>query len=120
MHSIKLADVVVREKNLTQAVLQITQMLGMYHAELARILHLNCADVGEFSEARKVIQKNSEAWEHAQKFVMFYERLFTKCAGNESCMCHWLRKHREDIKGAPLYVMVDELRIDDVLELFSE
>ena len=118
MHSIALADVIQQEKKLTQAVLQITQMLGMYHAELARVLRLNCADIGELAEARKVIEKSSQAWLQAQKFITLYERLFDYCAGDETCMCHWLRKHRVDINGAPLYVMVDELRIDDVLELF--
>lgn len=120
MHLIVLADVVQNEKKLTQAVLQITQMLGMYHAELARILHLKCADIGELADARKQLEKNSQAWLQAQKFIELYEKLFVLCAGNETCMCHWLRKQHKEINAVPLYAMVDELRIDDVLELFCQ
>jgi len=115
MHLIKLSDVNTSEKKLTQAVLQITQMLGIYHAELARILHFQCADVGELSEAHKSLEKNSVAWLQAEKYIELYEQLYCLHNGNEALINNWLRKKHQLLQAVPLYAMVDELRIDDVL-----
>jgi hypothetical protein len=115
MHLIKLSDVSTSEKKLTQAVLQITQMLGIYHAELARILHFQCADIGELSNGHQVILKGSIAWGEAQKFIVMFEKLYALKNGDEALMNNWIRKRDKKIKGIPLYLMVDKLRIDDVL-----
>ena len=117
MHLIKLSDVNHSEKELTQAVLQITQMLGVYHAELARILHVQCSDIGELSNAEKVISKKSIAWVQAEKFLQLYERLYHLHNGDEPLINNWLRKKNKNLNAVPLYLMVDELRIDDVLDV---
>jgi len=117
MHIIKLSDVSHSEKALTQAVLQITQMLGIYHAELARILHLQCADIGELSNANNVISKNSAPWFEAEKYIEIYENLYLSHDGNEALINNWLRKENKKLQAIPLYLMVDELRIDDVLNV---
>jgi len=117
MHIIKLSDVSYSEKALTQAVLQITQMLDIYHAELARILHLQCADIGELSNANNVISKNSVPWFEAEKYIELYECLYFSYDGNEALINNWLRKKNEKLQAIPLYLMVDELRIDDVLNV---
>ena len=117
MHIIKLSDVGHSEKALTQAVLQITQMLGIYHAELARILHLQCADIGELSNANNVIYKNSVSWAEAEKYIELYEYLYLSHKGNEALINNWLRKENKKLQAVPLYLMVDELRIDDVLDV---
>ena len=119
MHNIKLSEVISSEKTFTQSVLQITQMLGIYHAELARILHLQCADIGDLSNSQKNIQKNSEAWSQAEKFIQMYECLYQKYNGEEASIYNWLRKENNDLDGVPLYLMVDELRIDDVIKSIS-
>lgn len=116
MHKIKLSEVVSSEKLFTQSVLQITQMLGIYHAELARILHLQCVDIGGISNSQKNIQKNSETWLHAEKFIQMYECLYLKHNGDETRIYNWLRKENNELDGVPLYLMVDELRIDDVIK----
>ena len=115
MHLIKLEDVNHSEKTLTQAVLQVTQMLGIFHAELARILHLKCSDVGDLADAKTNLTRDSVEWEQAENLMTFYELLFTHCAGDEVCMHNWLRKHNENLNGAPLYIMVDELSIERVI-----
>lgn len=117
MHLITLAEVNQNEKRLSQAVIQITQLLGIYHAELARILCLNCADIGDIAEGRIFLARNTRQWTQAEKFVLFFELLYRQCEGDEIAMCHWLRRHHGQLRGAPLYVMVDEGRIEDVLEL---
>ncbi len=120
MHQIKLSDVKSSEKLLTQAVLQITQMLGVYHAELARILYLRCVDIAELSNANKVLEKKSEAWLQAEKFVALFECLYDFANGNEVLMNNWLRKNNEKLQAIPLYVMVDEKRIDDVVDVLRK
>ena len=117
MHFIELAEVNHSEKALTQAVLQITQMLGIYHAELARILHFKCADIGAISNGKKLILKSSVAWVQAEKYVLLYQRLYVFFEGSEILINNWLRKHNKKLNAIPLYVMVDELRIDDVVEM---
>lgn len=115
MHLISLSEVRHSEKSLTQAVLQVTQLLGIYHAELARILHLQCADIGEMGGGGKTLVASSEAWEQALMFIELYECLYQYCSGEEACMHNWLRKQQPVMQGAPLYLMVDELRIKDVI-----
>jgi len=115
MHSIKLSEVNHSEKSLTQAVLQVTQMLGIYHAELARILHVQCADIGALSNAEKTISKNTTQWHQAEKYIKLYEGLYILFNGDEPLINNWLRKNNKSLKSVPLYLMVDELRIDDVL-----
>ncbi len=116
MHLICLKDVIRSEKKLTQAVLQITQMLGVYHAELARILRLQCADIGDLANAKKTIAAESEAWPPAIKYVEIFERLYYQCNGDEAKMNNWLRKPNKNLQAAPLYLMVDELKIEAVLK----
>ena len=115
MHPIKLSDVNGSEKKLTQAVLQITQMLGIYHAELARILNLKCADVSELSNANAVILKYSESWVLAEKYIQLYERLYVHNNGDEALIHNWLRKKNKELQAVPLYLMVDELQLEHVL-----
>lgn len=119
MHLIKATEVSGSEKKLTQAVLQITQMLGIYHAELARILYLKCADIGELSNAYKNIQINTESWFQAIKYVEMYESLFYFCEGNEAKMNNWLRKKHKKLQAVPLYLMVDDLQIDWVIDVLE-
>ena len=119
MHLIKLSDVNGSEKSLTQAVLQVTQMLGVYHAELARILHLQCSDIGDLSNAEKFISINSVSWVQAEKYIKLYESLYGLFDGDEPLMNNWLRKKNKTLNAVPLYLMVDELRIDDVLEVLK-
>lgn len=119
MHLIELSDVNHSSTFLTQAVLQVTQMLGLYYAELASILKLQCVDVGDLANAKYTLEKNSVAWQNAEKMVLIFEALFKKFNGNEAFMCNWLRKQNSALNGVPLYLMVDEGVIDKVLEAAS-
>jgi len=119
MHIIKLSDVNHSEKCLTQAVLQVTQMLGIYHAELARILHLKCADIGELLNTNNLISKKSPAWIQAEKYLELYEYLYYLHNGDEALINNWLRRKNKKLQAIPLYLMVDELAIDEVLDVFK-
>ncbi|NNG13898.1 MAG: hypothetical protein HKM22_01910 [Gammaproteobacteria bacterium] len=37
-------------------------------------------------------------------------------ASNEVAMCNWLRRHNDALGNAPFYLIVDEGRLEEVLE----
>ena len=120
MHKISLHEINHSEKTLTQAVFQVMQMLGIFHAELARILGLKCADITQLGNSQRRISADTKAWHEAEKLIKIYENLYQKYSGDEQAIYHWLRKHNRELQGVPLYLMVDELRIDDVLNVLTD
>ena len=118
MHEIKLNDL-QDSRQLTQAVLQITQMLGMYQAELARVLGLQCSDVGAMASANRVLPEGSPEWVKAKRVVTLYERLYRLFAGDAVAMYHWLRARHASLSDTPLLLMVDEGRLDEVIAWFD-
>ncbi len=109
----------VSPRQLSQSVLQITEMLGMYHAELARVLHLQCADIGALANGKMVLDEHSESWSHALAFLAFYQALYSYFEGDGVAMCNWLRRDHVEFGKTPLLVMVDDLRIGDVARLLD-
>ena len=106
-------------RQLTQAVIQVITMLGLYQAELARILGLQCADIGEMASARKFIDLDSEAGRQAGLLIQFYNLLYERCSGDETLMCHWLRRYDNDLSGSPFYLIVDEHQLENVIEFME-
>jgi hypothetical protein len=106
-------------KALTQAVVQITQLLGLYQAELARVLGVQCSDVGAFAAADKELQADTDEWRRARQFATLYERLYRHFAGDSVAIYHWLRAGNLQLGGVPLLLMVDEGRLDDVVDWFD-
>lgn len=100
---------------LTQSVIQITEMLGMYRAELARVLHIKCEDVGRLADERQNLEPDTESWEQAILFVRVYEMLYEYCEGDEVAMCHWLRSMNKTLAGEPLLLIVDDDKLQQVL-----
>ena len=109
-------DLLDAPERLTPAILQAAELLGLFRAELARILGLQCNDVGALAEVRALLEPGSVAWAQAQVFVRFYQVLDGAMQGNEVAMCNWLRRHNEALGNAPFYLIVDEGRLDEVLE----
>lgn len=118
VHEIKLAEL-SDDRALTQAVLQIAQMLGLFQAELARVLGVQCGDIGAFAAARATLQAGTPAWEQARRFVILYEHLFRYFAGDAVAMYHWLRVRQVNLADIPLLLMVDAGRLDLVLSWFD-
>lgn len=100
---------------LTPAVLQAADMLGLYQAELARILHLQCADIGRMGAVRGQLVPGTQSWRQALAFVRLYRALHELMQGDGAAMCHWLRVDNRALGGTPLLLMVDEDRIGEVL-----
>ena len=115
MHALS-SDVFDSPRLLTPAVLQAAEMLGMYRAELARVLHLKCQDIGEFAEIKKYLEPDTQAWRQALLFIRLYQALFVHFQGDEAAIHHWLRAENKNLAGVPLLLIVDEDKLSQVLD----
>jgi len=50
-------------------------MLNLYQAELARILRLQCADIGQLGNEQAVLESDTEALVQVLKFLQFYRQM---------------------------------------------
>ena len=102
-------------RKLTQSVLQIITLLDMYQAELARVLHMKCGDIGELASARRCLETDTEHWSRALRFVRFYRLLFDSMNGDGVAMRHWLRVENTKLGGVPHLMIVDDDRLAEVV-----
>ena len=89
------------ERRLSQSVIQVIELLGMYHAELARILGLQCSDIGELTSAQRCIQRDTESWQRAVLFIRTYHLLFD---------------YFESLNGTPHFLIVDDGQLQRVYD----
>ena len=83
---------------------QATEMLGLYQAELARILGMQCSDIGRLSGGKQLPGEATEFWKQAVLFVRLHELLYDKFNGDEVAVYHWLRAENPALQGVPLYL----------------
>jgi len=107
-------------KKLTPAVLQAADMLGLYGAELARILNVLCGDIGLMANGKKLLETGSETWDRGLCFLDFYELLGKTPGDDEVAMCHWLRAEHKQLKRTPLLEIVDHNGIRKVMDCLKE
>lgn len=107
-------------RQLSHRVIFITHQLGLYHAELARVLHLRCADIGQLVSGKTLLQRETTAWRQACLWVEFYETLSGKLQGDEVAMYHWLRAENSLLGGVPLLLLVDDDRLLELVEFLVE
>lgn len=105
---------------LTRSVIQITELLGLYRAETARVLNVRCEDIGALFDGTRTLLPGTKEWKQAGLFLDFYNLLFRKYSGDETSMCHWLRAQNALLGTTPLLKMVDEDAIDKVVALLEE
>jgi hypothetical protein len=103
-------------RSLTQVVLQITAMLDMFQAELARVLQVNCGDIGQLSCDRKTLEPGTGPWDQAQLFTRFYRGLYERMKGDGVAMRHWLRVENRTLQGVPHLLLVDENRLAELVD----
>ncbi len=116
-----LPDISVDEpRKLTQAIVQISDMLGLYRAETARILDVRCGDIGELFEGKRNLVPDSPEWEKACLFLEFYSLLFKRMDGDGVLMCHWLRASGPDQGVTPLLEMVDNNSIENLIKTLKD
>lgn len=107
-------------RKLTQAVLQITTLLDLYQAELARVLHLQCSDMGLLSNGKTCLEPDTTAWQQAGLLVRFYHVLYEMKQEDGVVMRHWLRVEQQEPGGIPHRLMVDEDKLQDIVELLEQ
>jgi len=107
-------------RKLTQAVLQVIDCLNMYQAELARVLHLQCADIGKLSSAKRCLEPETMAWQQALLFVRMYQALYVCFDGNGVAMTHWLRAENATLNQTPHLAIVDEDRLYEVVDYLEQ
>lgn len=111
---------ITEPRKLTQAVLQITTLLDMYQAELARVLHLQCGDIGLLANGKTYLEPGTPAWQQAELFVRFYHALYEMTQGDGVSMRHWLRVEQKEVGGIPHRLIVDDDQIKNVVEILEQ
>ena len=111
---ISLSD--LSNKSLTQSVLQVSDMLALYYAELARILHLQCGDIGKLSSAKSFLVEKTTAWDQAMLFITSYNLLYDLFNGDGVLMRNWLCRENDTLKGVPLLLIIDDGKLKEVFE----
>lgn len=100
--------------------LQATALLGLYQAELARVLCINCADIGQLASGRQCLQPGTLAWRQARLFIRLYQALYSLHAGNGPAMCHWLHVPQPGLGGEPHLLLIDDGRLADVVHCVEQ
>jgi len=119
MHPIKLESLGDDDKALTRAVLQVMQMLGLYQAELARVLGLQCSDIADMASARRILRTGTPEFTRARQFINLYECLYRHFDGEAVAIYHWLRVRLAPNYTTPLILMVDEGRLGELITWFD-
>ena len=117
--SYKLDNLPQSAVTLTQSVVQATQMLGLYQAELARVLGVRCGEVGELFLGKRNFEPDTEVCVKALLFIQFYELLYDKLKGDDVAMFNWLRRKNTDLNGIPLLLMVDEGALENLIQYIN-
>ena len=102
------------ERELSQSVIQVSDMLGMYNAELARILGQQCGDIGKLSSGQSCLDQETPAWERAVLLVETYNLLFDYFDGDGVAMYHWMRADNQQLDGTPHFLIVDDGKLGEI------
>ena len=116
----QIAETFDEPRRLTQVVLQIVDMLGLYQAELARVLRLKCGDIGRLAAAQQSLEPATTAWEQALLLVRCYRALYIVQHGDGVAMRHWLRVPDAMLGGVPHLLIVDDGRLADVVACLED
>lgn len=101
-------------KSLTPKVLQVSDALGLYGAEVARVLHLKCADINAMASTKKLLNQGEVAWHYAILFVELYQNLYLLKNGDDVSIYHWFRINNPSLGGTPLMLIVDHDKLIEV------
>jgi hypothetical protein len=97
-----------------------TDTLGLYRAELARILELNCADVSDSHKLELLIKSSLAVRSRAELFVRLFYLLETVFPDDMALIINWLHKDNNELGTTPLLAMVDQGRLSDVVDALQE
>ncbi len=117
--ALKIIASITEPKAISCSVLQASQMLAMLNAELARVLKLQCSDIGALAAAQVTLQPETISWQQAQRFIQFYNLLYDKFLADAVAMRHWLRSENKILAGVPLLLIIDDGRLEDVIHFLD-
>ena len=92
-----------------------TDSLGLYRAELARILCLKCGDVSDSIHLKALLGDKIELRKKAERFIVFYQLLESRFPGDSVAMLHWFRRENAGLGTTPFLAIVDDGRLEDVI-----
>lgn len=113
----RLTEPFASPQRLSQSVVQAGELLGLYRAEVARLLGFHCADVSALYEGRLLLLPGGRAWESGVLFVRLYQALHDRMAGDGPRMVHWLRADHPALGSSPFLSMVDGGGLERVVRL---
>lgn len=93
--------------------------LGLYRAELARILGLMCGDVSDARQLESLLESSTECQDRAEQLVIFYESLNEKFSGDSVAMLNWFRRDNRNLDTTPFLALVDKGRLDELIRLMK-
>lgn len=106
--------------SLIASVNHATDTLGLYRAELARILGLNCADVSDSQNLELLFESNTAVRSRAELFIRFFLLLEMLFPDDTVLMVNWIRKDNVDLGTTPFLAMVDFGKLSDVVDVLQE
>jgi hypothetical protein len=112
----RLTDPFSSPLKLSQSVVQAGEMLGLVRAEVARLLEFKCQSISALFDGKLVLVEGTTAWTQGVLFIRFYQTLYDRMEGDGVRMIHWLRANKGDLDNSPFYLMVDEGKLELVLE----
>jgi len=104
----RLTDPIASPTRLSQSVVQAGQLLGLYRAEVARLLGFQCESIGALCEGRIELIPDTLAWEQALLFIRLYQGLIDRFEGEGPRIYHWLRTDNRELGNSPFLLMIDE------------
>lgn len=93
--------------------------LGLYRAELARILGLMCQDVSNPGQLESLLNSQSQYQLRAEQFVRFYDSLDRQFSGDSVAMTNWFRRDNVSLGTTPFLALVDQGRLDETIDLLK-
>lgn len=95
---------------------QASEMLGLVRAEMGRVLGFKCADFTALFEGRSVLEPGTHAYRQGELLVRFYQALYERMKGDSVQMIHWLRRQHRELGNSPFYLIIDEGRLEELLD----
>ena len=112
----RLTDPFSSPQRMSQSVVQASQMLGLVRAEVGRILGFRCEQFSALFDGYNVLKQGTDAYQRGEQFVQFYQALYDAMDGDEMRMHNWLRRHNKTLGNSPFYLIVDEGKLQAVLD----
>ena len=109
-----------RDLSLIASVNHAADILGLYRAELARILGLNCPDVSDSKNLELLFESNSTVRSQAELFSHFSQLLEALFKNDTVSMINWFRKDNIDLGTTPFLTIVDHGCLSDVVDRLEQ